>query len=151
MIKAKHTEKFPTINTKPSEGFREVANIMERAIQLNFTMGGRPPAMQYFPNVRGAIPWEPLKPPRNGTPLVATGRFYASVGSESGPTSATAFAGGGVFPDARVPWVHLLGTESAGRSHNVRIPARPFMTLTEFDIEKIKQVLMDDIIIRTNF
>ena len=150
MIEGKITGTLPELNLDFRDRLREVANIMERAVQLNFTMGGRVPSPQYFPNVDGAIPWEPLQPPRGGTPLVATGRFYHSVRSESDTTSASVEAGSN-FSDPRIAWVHQMGTESAGRNHNVRIPARPYMTLTDFDIDKIKDVLMEDIIIRTNF
>jgi len=121
--------------------FAKVADIMERAIQLNFTMGGRLPAVGYFDDVRGGIPWMPLKPPRSGTPLIATGRFYHSIDSNFGDDFAQVSAGGGMAWDARVPFVHQYG------SRDGRIPARPYMILTEHDMDEIEEIIRGDFFI----
>jgi phage gpG-like protein len=141
LISVTITGTIPEVNTDLSEAMTEAADIMQKAIQLNFTMGGRPFA------------WEPLKPPRSGTPLVARGDLYRSVNSESGDSWAETRAGGN-FANPAIPRA-LHGRDwgtytMTGRNHASRLPARPFMILTDFDIEKIGDVILRDFIITKN-
>ncbi len=125
MIEIRTIGQLPEIETDFSEAMEGVADLLQRAIQLNFTMGGRP------------TPWTPLKPPRSGTPLVATGRFYHSIQSSSGPTWAMVEAGRPDW-DIRIPMIHQYGGW-AGRNHASYIPPRPFMVLTDHDKKQIAQ------------
>jgi len=139
----------PEVRENHTEAFQGIAQILERAIQLNFSAGGRLPSQRFFPEEARHFPWEPLKPPRSGTPLVATGRFYASVRSEFDSDSASVFAGGN-FADIRIPMIHQKGG-MAGRNHSARIPARPFMVLTDHDMDQIADKFLEEFIISKNF
>lgn len=141
MISAKIQGEFNDLRPDYTKAMREVAEIAERAIQTNFMMGGRPRA------------WEPVKPPRSGTPLVATGALYHSIHSDSGRDWAEVYAGGN-FADPRIPRA-LHGRDwgtftMTGRNHAARLPARPFMVLTEFDIDQIRSVVASNLIITGN-
>jgi len=153
LINGTITAQIPQVREDFSPVFDKVADIMERAIKLNFTVGGRPPASGYFDDVRGVIPWLPTKirgKRVGGTPLVASGRFAGSVEGDSGEDYAEVSAGGN-FSDPRIPFVHQLGTLTAGRNRNVRIPARPYMILTDHDMSEIADTIMDEFIITKNY
>lgn len=125
MIELKVSGEIPEIESDFSSAMKGVADLMERAIQLNFSMGGRP------------SPWPALKPPRSGTPLVATGRFYRSIQSSHGPTWAMVEAGGN-FNDVRIPMIHQYGG-FAGRNLASYIPPRSYMVLTQHDLSQIAE------------
>lgn len=59
--------------------------------------------------------------------LIDTGKLWASIKSSHTDTEAVVTAGQGL-PDPRAV-VNQFGTGNAGRSRNVRIPARPFFPL----------------------
>lgn len=59
--------------------------------------------------------------------LLDSGRLWASIKSDHTDTEAIVTAGQGLG-DPRAT-VNQFGTENAGRSRNVRIPARPFFPL----------------------
>ena len=145
MIELRLSGQLPELNMDFSDRMKDSAEVMERAIQLNFTMGGRPPARDW--PIYGQTPWEPLKPPRSGTPLVATGAFYNSVNGRSGNTWAEVGAGGN-FGDIRIPAIHQFGG-MAGRNRTARIPARPYMVLTDYDLDQLANIMMRQFIITT--
>jgi phage gpG-like protein len=153
LISVTITGTIPEVNTDLSERMVEVADIMQKAIELNFTMGGRPFA------------WPALAPPRGGTPLVASGGLYQSIESEGGDTWAETSVGKDWMPlrsrkkrsasnvGAILRALHGKdwGTFTmTGRNHAARLPARPFMVLTDFDVEKIGDVILRDFIITKN-
>ena len=92
---------------------RRLAGTMHKAVQQNFRQGGRPK-------------WLGLKY-RHGKPLTDTGTLR---------DNDTALVGTNMVYTA----IHHFGG-MAGRNRKVRIPARPFMTLTNED----KQDLLDDV------
>lgn len=55
--------------------------------------------------------------------LIDSGAMYASIRDDYTDTTATVTMGEGL-PDPRAV-VHQFGTQTAGRSRNIRIPARP--------------------------
>lgn len=141
MISVTITGTVPEVNTDMSERMVKVAEIAKRAIQTNFMMGGRPHA------------WEPVKPPRFGTPLIATGALYASIRSDSGPDWAEVAAGGN-FGDVRIPMA-LFGKgwgefTMTGRNLAARLPSRPAMILTEHDLTQMGDVILKDFIVQRN-
>ena len=146
MIELRLSGQLPELNMDFSDRMKDAAELMERAIQLNFTMGGRPPARGW--PVYGQTPWEPLKPPRSGTPLVATGAFYRSINNRSDKTWAEVGVGGN-FNDIRIPAIHQYGG-MAGRNRTARIPSRPFMVLTDHDMDGLAGIMMRQFIITTN-
>jgi phage gpG-like protein len=77
-------------------------------------------------------PWPPHSPLTLSVSrqrLLDTGRLYASIRDEHTETSASISVGAGL-PDPRAT-VNQFGTTNAGRSRNVRIPARPFFPLRD--------------------
>lgn len=99
---------------------RRLAGTMHKAVQQNFAQGGRPK-------------WLGLKY-RNGIPLTDTGALRNSL-SEHYDNDAALVGTNMVYAA-----IHHFGG-MAGRNRKVRIPARPFMTLTNED----KQDLLDDV------
>lgn len=99
---------------------RRLAGTMHKAVQQNFRQGGRPK-------------WLGLKY-RHGKPLTDTGALRNSLSELY--DNDTALVGTNMVYAA----IHHFGG-MAGRNRKVRIPARPFMTLTNED----KQDLLDDV------
>ena len=99
---------------------RRLAGTMHAAVRQNFRQGGRPK-------------WLGLKY-RNGKPLTDTGALRNSLSELY--DNDTALVGTNMVYAA----IHHFGG-MAGRNRKVRIPARPFMTLTNED----KQDLLDDV------
>lgn len=99
---------------------KRLAGTMHHAVRQNFRQGGRPKwlGLQY----------------RNGKPLVDTGALRDSVNQNY--DNDTAIVGTNMVYAA----IHHFGG-MAGRNRKVRIPARPFLALTNDD----KQDLMDDV------
>lgn len=99
---------------------KRLAGTMHHAVRQNFRQGGRPRwlGLQY----------------RNGKPLVDTGALRDSVNQNY--DNDTAIVGTNMVYAA----IHHFGG-MAGRNRKVRIPARPFLALTNDD----KQDLMDDV------
>lgn len=99
---------------------KKLAGTMHHAVRQNFRQGGRPKwlGLQY----------------RNGKPLVDTGALRDSVNQNY--DNDTAIVGTNMVYAA----IHHFGG-MAGRNRKVRIPARPFLVLTNED----KQDLMDDV------
>ena len=101
-------------------GLTDNRYLMHTAVQQNFRQGGRPK-------------WLGLKY-RNGKPLTDTGALRNSLSEHY--DNDTAIVGTNMVYAA----IHHFGG-MAGRNRKVRIPARPFMTLTNGD----KQDLLDDV------
>lgn len=90
--------------------------------------------------------WTPVKNPRRdsrgrrrsgrASPLVDTGRLRNSISF-----SATPFE---VYVGSNLVYarIHQLGGQ-AGRGRQVTIPARPYLGLSEEDIEEIKSIVQD--------
>lgn len=99
---------------------KRLAGTMHHAVRQNFRQGGRPKwlGLQY----------------RNGKPLVDTGALRDSVNQNY--DNDTAIVGTNMVYAA----IHHFGG-MAGRNRKVKIPARPFLILTNDD----KQDLMDDV------
>ena len=146
------TGQYPELRTDFSDQFREVAQILMRAIKLNFSMRGARQPSQRFAVVRSGLaasfPWRQIQRPKGRPPLQGrTGRFANATRVEWAKNSATARMVS-PFSDTKakgvIPWVHQKG--SAARN----IPARPFMYLTKEDEASIAKALMRDIIIKHN-
>lgn len=99
---------------------RRLAGTMHAAVRQNFRQGGRPK-------------WLGLKY-RHGKPLTDTGTLRDNISQLY--DNDTALVGTNMVYAA----IHHFGG-MAGRNRKVRIPARPFMTLTNED----KQDLLDDV------
>lgn len=99
---------------------KRLAGTMHHAVRQNFRQGGRPKwlGLQY----------------RNGKPLVDTGALRDSVNQAYDNDNAI------VGTNMVYAAIHHFGG-MAGRNRKVRIPARPFLILTNED----KQDLMDDV------
>ena len=99
---------------------KQLAGTMHHAVRQNFKQGGRPK-------------WLGIKY-RNGKPLIDTGALRDNINQAY--DNDTALVGTNMVYAA----IHNFGG-MAGRNRKVRIPARPFLVLTNED----KQDLMDDV------
>jgi len=122
----------------------QIAAIMLNAVDENFIAGGRPA-------------WKPLKY-RDGKPLMDTRRLHGSI--TPGHDNDTAVVG------TNVVYARIQNQGGKTRPHEIRprnrqalrfngryakkvnhpgsdIPARPFLTLTDHDLEEIKQAVID--------
>lgn len=99
---------------------KQLAGTMHHAVRQNFKQGGRPKwlGIEY----------------RNGKPLIDTGALRDNINQAY--DNDTALVGTNMVYAA----IHNFGG-MAGRNRKVRIPARPFLVLTNED----KQDLMDDV------
>lgn len=122
----------------------QIAAIMLNAVDENFIAGGRPA-------------WKPLKY-RDGQPLMHTRRLHGSI--TPWHDNDTAVVG------TNVVYARIQNQGGKTRPHEIRprnrqalrfngryakkvnhpgsdIPARPFLTLTDHDLEEIKQAVID--------
>lgn len=122
----------------------QIADIMMNAVDENFIQGGRPA-------------WEPLKY-RDGKPLMVTRRLHGSITPWHDNDSAV------VGTNVIYARIHNQGGKT--RPHEIRprnrralrfngrfatkvnhpgsdIPARPFLTLTDHDMDEIHQAVID--------
>jgi phage virion morphogenesis protein len=97
-------------------------------------------------------PWKALSPVtlalrvkrgRPGTrPLIDTGTLKGSVNYDAQPDGLTLFVnrqyGGGRATAA----VHQTGTDRAGRGHKVTIPARPFLGVSDSDVDQMERTIV---------
>ncbi|MDK4680621.1 phage virion morphogenesis protein [Kingella negevensis] len=99
---------------------KKLAGTMNHAVRQNFRQSGRPKwlGIEY----------------RNGKPLIDTGALRDNINQAY--DNDTALVGTNIVYAA----IHNFGG-MAGRNRKVRIPARPFLVLTNED----KQDLMDDV------
>jgi phage virion morphogenesis protein len=130
---------------------REIAGIMQDAVEENFEQGGRPP-------------WKPSRRAieQGGQTLIDTGRLVSSISSRYSAASAEVAAGTNVEYAAihqfggKIPASTILPRKKKalfwpGAKHPVKraerpqitIPARPFLTLTDKDKDEIVEVLRE--------
>ncbi len=110
-------------NRKPL--MRKISGIMHDAVEENFEQEGRPK-------------WKPSKRvlKQKGKTLQDTGQMAASVSEEYDNDSAQ------VGTNKKYAAIHQFGG-LAGRGRKVNIPARPFLKLTDSDLEEIKETVKD--------
>lgn len=101
---------------------RNIAGTMESAVLTNFDVGGRPA-------------WLGIKH-REGTPLVDTENLMSSITRDYDNDSAV------VGTNEPYAAIHQFGG-MAGRGRKVKIPARPFLQLTEQDEADILDDVQD--------
>jgi phage virion morphogenesis protein len=75
-------------------------------------------------------------------PLIDTGTLRQSVGYDPLPDGLVLFANRRFGKTASAA-VHQFGTDSAGRGRKTAIPARPFLGLSDADIDAIGRTLAD--------
>ena len=86
MIDINLTGQFPEVNLDLSEFMQQAEEIMLSSVQMNLTIGGRPPF-----NVKH----------QNETPLVGSGKMYAGIMGEHDATSATVYMDSSVVSKKR--------------------------------------------------
>lgn len=104
---------------------RKIAGIMKDAVEENFEQEGRPR-------------WKPSKRAmkQGGKTLQDTGQMAASVSEEYDNDSAR------VGTNKKYAAIQHFGGK-AGRGKKVTIPARPFLKLTDGDLEDIKEAVKE--------
>lgn len=112
---------------------RNIAMIMHNAVEENFAQQGRPS-------------WRPLSPKTiksrqkrgywPGAILQMRGELAASISQSSDNNSAV------VGTNKIYAAIHQFGGR-AGRGHKAQIPARPFLKLTDDDLEEIKKAVIE--------
>ena len=105
-----------------SDLMRNIAGTMESAVLTNFDEGGRPK-------------WLGIKH-REGTPLVDTENLMSSITRDYDNDSAV------VGTNEPYAAIHQFGG-MAGRGRKTKIPARPFLQLTEQDEADILEDVQD--------
>ncbi len=104
---------------------RKIAGIMKDAVEENFEQEGRPK-------------WKPSKRAlkQGGKTLQDTGQMAASISEDYANDSAA------VGTNKKQAAIHQFGGK-AGRGRKVTIPARPFLKLTDGDLEDIKEAVKE--------
>ncbi len=104
---------------------RKIAGIMHDAVEENFEQEGRPK-------------WKPSKRAmkQSGKTLQDTGQMAKSVTEEYDNDSAL------VGTNKKYAAIQHFGGK-AGRGKKVTIPARPFLKLTDSDLEEIKEAVKE--------
>ncbi|MEW5745263.1 MAG: phage virion morphogenesis protein [Nitrospirota bacterium] len=102
---------------------RQIAGIMHDAVEQNFEAEGRP---RWRPSKRALM--------QQGKTLQKSGQLAASIAQKHDARSAR------VGTNTVYAAIHQFGGK-AGRGRKVTIPARPFLKLTDADIEEIKEAL----------
>lgn len=149
---------LPTVREDyPQEALRKVGAYMVRSVQKNFERAGRPA-------------WEPT---RSGeTPLVTSGKLYRSVRwrLEGNTVIISAGEGLGIYPSVQQYGAFVPITERAKSffwamfyqtgeerwkwmalqkvGSRMRIPARPYMMFQDEDIDKIIEIMGQDVFIQ---
>lgn len=104
---------------------RKIAGIMKDAVEENFEQEGRPK-------------WKPSKRAmkQGGKTLQDTGQMAASVSEDYDNDSAA------VGTNKKQAAIHQFGGK-AGKGKKATIPARPFLKLTDSDLEEIKEAIKE--------
>jgi phage virion morphogenesis protein len=104
---------------------RKIADIMKDAVEENFEQEGRPR-------------WKPSKRAmkQGGKTLQDTGSLVTSISMRYDNNSAV------VGTNKKYAAIHQFGGK-AGRGKKVTIPARPFLKLTDGDLEEIKEAVKE--------
>lgn len=109
-----------------------IANSMLEAVEENFEKEGRP---KWQPLSQRTIQQRITKKRWPGKILQQTGQLLASIQPSATNESAT------VSTNKIYAAIHHFGGY-AGKNRKVKIPARPFMQLTEEDVNNIKKLLL---------
>ncbi|MDI1471912.1 Phage capsid and scaffold [Thermodesulfovibrio sp. N1] len=112
---------------------RNIAMIMHNAVEENFAQQGRPSWRPLSPKTIKARQQKGYWP---GSILQMRGRLASSITAQS--DNDKAMVGTNVVYAA----IHQFGGR-AGRGHRAEIPARPFLSLTEEDLNDIKETVID--------
>jgi phage gpG-like protein len=75
-------------------------------------------------------------------PLIATGRLMESVNYDPQPDGLVLYVNRQYNGGQATAAVHQTGTHRAGRGRKVTIPARPFLGVSESDIEKMERTVV---------
>lgn len=104
---------------------KKLAGIMHDAVEENFQQEGRPK-------------WKPSKRAmkQGGKTLQDTGSLAASISTRYNNNSAV------VGTNKKYAAIHQFGGK-AGRGRKVTIPARPFLKLTNDDLQEIKDAVKE--------
>jgi len=121
-----------TENLRPL--MKNIAGIMLDSVEENFEKEGRPYKWQGL--AKPTIKQRTKKGYWPGRILQVRGELAASITSKYDENSAV------VGTNKVYAAIHQLGGE-AGRNKNVKIPARPYLKLTEDDINQILEVTKD--------
>ena len=121
-----------TENLRPL--MKNIAGIMLDSVEENFEKEGRPYKWQGL--AKPTIKQRTKKGYWPGRILQVRGELAASITSKYDENSAV------VGTNKVYAAIHQLGGE-AGRNTNVKIPARPYLKLTEDDINQILEVTKD--------
>lgn len=117
-----------------SPAFRQIATEMRYAVEENFQQEGRP---RWEDKMSGkteeARRRKGQKPPYKL--LQDSGRLRDSIQQQSGPMSASVGTDNTIYAA-----IHQFGGR-AGKGHRVAIPARPFLSLADDDVEEIADIL----------
>jgi phage virion morphogenesis protein len=106
-----------------STPFRQIAGVMAYAVEENFAQEGRPRWLQSDRAKKDG-----------GKTLQLTGRLAASITTSSDALSAT------IGTNTIYAAIHQFGGQ-AGRKRATTIPARPFLSLADDDVEEIIDIL----------
>lgn len=112
---------------------RNIAGIMHNAVEENLKQEGRP---KWKPLSSKTIKAREKKGYWPGKILQMRGELASSITSKYDSSSAM------VGTNKVYAGIHQFGGK-AGRGRKVEIPARPFLKLTDQDIEDIKQAVID--------
>ncbi|BCB96788.1 Mu-like prophage FluMu G protein 2 [Dissulfurispira thermophila] len=112
---------------------RQIAGIMHYAVEENFAEQGRP---RWLPLSPKTIAMRQKKGYWPGKILQMRGELAASITQQSDNDSAI------VGTNKVYAAIHQFGGK-AGRGKKVDIPARPFLKLTDEDLEEIKRAVVE--------
>jgi phage virion morphogenesis protein len=117
----------------PAPLMKQIAGIMHYAVEENFEKEGRP---KWKPLAKSTIKQRTRKGYWPGKILQQKGQLAASISQKSDTTSAE------VGTNKAYAAIQQFGG-AAGREHKARIPARPFLRLTDADVEAIKMKVIE--------
>lgn len=123
---------------------RNVSHIMRRAVEKQFASGGRARSITgsagggtYMTTGKWPISGRAKK--SLGQTLIATAQM--ATGVEPGSNALSAWVTSNRGRGGIISATHQFGTNRAGRKHNIKIPARPFLALGEDDMQEIKEAI----------
>jgi len=112
---------------------KQIAGIMHHAVEENFAEQGRP---RWQPLSAKTIKSRQKKKYWPGAILQMRGELAASISQSSDNNSAV------VGTNKIYAAIHQFSGR-AGRGHKAQIPARPFLKLTDDDLEEIKKAVIE--------
>jgi phage virion morphogenesis protein len=128
------------------DGFKltmeEIGEDLKYSTQQRFVQGVAP----------DGTPWKGLSPVtlalriRRGRPgakpLIDTGTLKGSVNFDAQPDGLTLFVNRQYGSGRATAAVHQTGTDRAGRGHKVTIPARPFLGVSDSDVDQMERTIV---------